>query len=218
MALSDYGLNPYVDLKTGTYHNLVGARSREDLKQREEAFTSLRIAELKRDPVQGRLDFDHLKEIHRRLYQDVYAWAGEPRKGFDAAKQDYVGGTAHAFTPSAQIEAEGRRIFKELAANDHLRDLSRPEFVSQLARLHGEVNQLHPFPEGNGRTQRLFLEEVAQRAGHPVDLSIGTQERIIQASIAQTKGQHGMMERFIAEAADPNQVYAMRRALGGIHI
>ncbi|WP_419807091.1 Fic/DOC family protein [Terriglobus sp.] len=140
---------------------MVGARSPEDLKQREEAFTSLRIAELKRDPVPGRLDFDHLKEMHRRVYQDVYEWAGKVREGFDAAKQDYVGGTAHAFTPSAQIKAEGRRIFRELADKDHLRGLSRPEFVGQLARLHGEVNQLHPFPEGNGRTQRLFLEEIA---------------------------------------------------------
>ena len=61
MMFSDFGLNPYVDLRTGTYRNLVGARSAEELKQREEAFTSLRIAELKRDPVPGRLDFDHLK-------------------------------------------------------------------------------------------------------------------------------------------------------------
>ena len=213
MALSDLGLNPYVDHKTGIYHNLVGARSPEDLKQREETFTVLRLAELKREPVKGKLDFDHLKEIHRRVFQDVYAWAGGIRQNFNAAKQDYVGGPAHTFTRSAQIESEGRRISRELASRDYLQGLSKPEFVSQLTRLHGELNQLHPFPEGNGRTQRLFLEQVAQRAGHPVDLSIGTEERIIQASIAQTKGQHGMMERFISEAADPDRVRAMRTAL-----
>lgn len=213
MAFSDFGLNPYVDHGTGTYHNLVGARSPEDLKQREESFTVLRLAELKQEPVQGKLDLDHLKEIHRRIFQDVYAWAGEVRQKFDAAKQEYVGGPAYAFTPSAQIEREGRRIAKELASRDHLQGLSKPEFVSQLTRLHGELNQLHPFPEGNGRTQRLFLEQVAQKARHPVDLSIGTEERIIQASIAQTKGQHGMMERLVAEAADPNRVRAMRTAI-----
>ena len=213
MALSNYGLNPYVDRKTGTYHNLVGARSPEDLKQREETFTVFRLAELKQDPVRGRLDLEHLKEIHRRIFQDVYAWAGKVRQNFDAAKEDYVGGSAHTFTPFLQIESEGGRISNELAAKDHLQGLSKQEFVSQLTRLHGELNQLHPFPEGNGRTQRLFLEQVAQKAGHPVDLSIGTEERIIRASIAQTKGQHGMMERFIAEAADPDRVRAMRTAL-----
>ena len=213
MPLSDFGLNPYVDRRTGAYHNLVGARSSEELKQREDGLTNLRITELRREPVQGKLDFDHLKEIHRRVFQDVYAWAGQVRQHFNAAKQDYVGGPAHAFTPSPQIESEGRRISRELTSRNHLQGLSKAEFVTQLTRLHGELNQLHPFPEGNGRTQRLFLEQVSHRAGHPVDLSIGTEERIIQASIAQTKGQHALMERFIAEAADPDRVRAMRAAL-----
>ncbi len=75
------------------------------------------------------------------------------------------------------------------------------------------MNQVHAFPEGNGRTQRVFLEQVAQKAGHPVDLSIGTEERIIQASIAQSKGQHAMMERFVAEGADPDRVRALRTAI-----
>lgn len=213
MDFSDFGLNPYVDHRTGTLHNLVGAHFPDVLRQHEDGYTNLRISELRRDPVQGNLDLDHLKENHRRIFQDVYAWAGEIRHNFNAAKQDYEGGPAHAFTPSAQIEGESHRIFKELAAQDHLQGLSRSEFVPQLARLHGELNQLHAFPDGNGRTQRLFLEQVAQSAGHPVDLSIGTQHRIIEASIAQTKGQHAMMERFIAEAADPDRVRAMRTAL-----
>ena len=213
MALSDFGLNPYVDLRTGTLHNKVGARSAEELKERESDFVNVRMRELKESPVEGRLDFAHLKEIHHRLFQDVYEWAGQSRRNFDAAKQDYEGGSPTKFTPSAQIESEGQRIFDKLAKADHLQGLSRNEFIPELAKLHGELNQLHTFPEGNGRTQRLFLEQVAQRAGHPVDLSIGTEHRIIEASIAQTKGQHGMMERFIAEAADPDRVRAMRHAL-----
>ena len=213
MALSDFGLNPYVDLRTGTLHNLVGARSPDVLKERENTFVSLRMAELKESPVQGKLDFAHLKEIHHRLFQDVHDWAGKARIDFDAAKQDYQGGRAYAFTPSAQIEVEGKRVFEKLAAHDYLQGLTRKEFVPELARLHGELNHLHTFPEGNGRTQRLFLEQVAQKAGHPVDLSIGTEYRIIEASIAQTKGQHGMMERFIAEATDPDRVRAMREAI-----
>ena len=213
MALSDFGLNPYVDLRTGTLYNKVGARSAEELKERENTFVNLRIAELKESPVQGKLDFAHLKEIHHRLFQDVYDWAGKARQDSDAAKQDYQGGRFYAFTPSAQIEAEGKRVFEMLAAHDHLQGLTRKEFAPELARLHGELNHLHTFPKGNGRTQRLFLEQVAQKAGHRVDLSIGTEHRIIEASIAQTKGQHGMLERFMAEAVDPERVRALRKAI-----
>ena len=100
MSLSDFGLNPYTDLRTGTYYNKVGARSAEELKEREQQYVSFRLTELKENPVQGRFDFAHLKETHRRLFQDVYDWAGKPRESFNAAKQEYVGGPAHSFTPS----------------------------------------------------------------------------------------------------------------------
>lgn len=213
MALSDFGLNPYVDHRTGTYYNKVGALSADELKQRESDFVNVRLRELKASPVEGKFDLEHMKEIHRRLFQDVYEWAGQVRQNFDAAKKDYEGGNAYVFAPSAQIGTEARRIFDKLSKDDQLQNLSRDEFVPQLARLHGELNHLHAFPEGNGRTQRLFLEQLAEKAGHPVDLSIGTEHRIIEASIAQTQGQHGMMERFIAEAADPDRVRALRTAL-----
>lgn len=53
------------------------------------------MVELKNNPVEGRFDFDHMKEIHRRLFQDVYEWAGQVRQNFNAAKQDYEGGNAY---------------------------------------------------------------------------------------------------------------------------
>ena len=213
MTRSDFALNPYVDLRTGTLHNKVGARSADELKERENTLVNLRMTELKEDPVRGRLDFAHLKEVHRRLFQDVYDWAGQVRQNFDAAKRDYVGGSAYAFVPSAQIHQEAARIFYDLASHDCLKGLTLAEFVPQLARLHGELNHLHAFPEGNGRTQRLFLEQVAENAGHPIDLSIGTEYRIIEASIAQARGQHFMMERLVHEAADADRARAIREAI-----
>ena len=137
---------------------------------------------------------------------------GEPRRRFDSAKQDSLGGTAHAFTPAARMEAEGRQISKELAASDHLQGLSRPEFITQLARLHGELNQLHPFPEGNGRTQRLFLEEVAQRAGHsgPQHRNPGA-DRSSQHRANQRAARHdGALHR---RGSGSRSSVAMRRAL-----
>lgn len=65
------------------------------LKERENTLVTLRMVELKNNPVEGRFDFDHMKEIHRRLFQDVYEWAGQVRQNFNAAKQDYEGGNAY---------------------------------------------------------------------------------------------------------------------------
>ena len=206
-------LNPYVDPTTQTYANKLGADTPDKLKQVETSFTQARTRELKQSPVNGDFDFAHLREINRRLLQDVYTWAGRPRENFDAAKQEFAGGPAHSFTPSTRIEQEAQRIFSQLHARDGLRGLSRDEFIPQAARLHGELNQFHAFPEGNGRTQRIFLEQLASRAGHPVDLSIGTQERIIQASIAQTNGDHTRIERLFREGMDPNITRSLRTAI-----
>ncbi len=113
-------------------------------------------------------------------------------------------------TERLSIRTRSRLVFTDLVLDWRYQTVSLIESdVSKGA----DLNQLHSFPEGNGRTQRLFLEQVAEKAGHRVDLSIGTEHRIIEASIAQTKGQHGTMERFIAEAADPDRVRAMRAAL-----
>lgn len=52
----------------------------------------------------------------------------------------------------------------------------------RLAYYLSEINALHPFREGNGRTQRLFIEILAERAGYEVDFSEVSAEEMIQAS------------------------------------
>lgn len=47
----------------------------------------------------------------------------------------------------------------------------------------GEINALHPFREGNGRTQREFIRELAIRAGYDIDYSTISEQEMILASI-----------------------------------
>jgi cell filamentation protein len=46
-----------------------------------------------------------------------------------------------------------------------LRSLERDAFIDRLTYYLGEVNAIHPFREGNGRTQRAFFEQLAYDAG-----------------------------------------------------
>jgi fido (protein-threonine AMPylation protein) len=48
--------------------------------------------------------------------------------------------------------------------------MTAEQFVGRAAEHVSELNAVHPFREGNGRTQRLLLEVMGQNAGHPVDL------------------------------------------------
>lgn len=120
-----------------------------------------RVAELERQPMEGDFDLRHLCAVHRRIFGDVYDWAGMIRT-VDIAKGMY-------FCRSDVIESESRRVFGAIARDSYLTGLSRDTFVVKLADHWGEVNALHPFREGNTRTQRVFFQQLAHVAGWPID-------------------------------------------------
>lgn len=52
----------------------------EKLNQVERELTSIRVYDLIRKPIKGNFDFKHLCAIHFYIFQDIYEWAGVPRK------------------------------------------------------------------------------------------------------------------------------------------
>ena len=142
--------------------NKFDERDYDRLHQLEYAATLRRLAELQLRPISGRFDLDHLQAIHRHVFQDVYAWAGELRQ-INLAK----GGSV--FTDGRQLEGEGARVFGALAAEKHLRGLQKAAFVERLAVYYGAINTLHPFREGNGRATQTFLQQLARQAGYEID-------------------------------------------------
>ena len=108
-----------------------------------------------------------------------------------------------------------KRITNRLRAENYLRGLSREEFSDRAAILLVELNGVHPFREGNGRRQRVFIVELARGAGHKLDFSCITRERMIQARIAgNEKNDRAMMQRLFNEIIDPVRVAALRKAIG----
>lgn len=77
-----------------------------------------------------------------------------------------------------------RRIFAELADDNCLRDLLPDNFVAKAARFTSELNAIHPFREGNGRTQNAFLTILADQAGHPLDFERLEPPRMMAAMLA----------------------------------
>lgn len=111
----------------------------------------------------GQLDVDHYRAIHRHLFQDVYAWAGRDRQ-----VRTHKGETTFCFPEN--IGPEMRRLFNDLARNNHLCGLDLSSFARGAAKFIGELNAIHPFREGNGRAQQTFLVMLAEQAGHVIDL------------------------------------------------
>lgn len=205
--------DPYV-LPNGTLRNRLGTDDAAELSLREDQLATGRQVILVRKDLGPPLDFARLKEIHRYVFQDVYEWAGKPR-ACDLRKAAYLDSSESPkeFTPASKIEAEAARVFGALARSGELRGLSRSEFTQAAADPFVEINNLHPFREGNGRAQRIFLGALARKAGHEIAFDVVTKERMTAVSVAGIDGDAGPAERLFREISDPRRVEALRKAL-----
>ena len=128
-------------------------------------------------------DFDYLKHIHKILFEDIYSFAGQIRT-VDIAKP----GASAPFAHAEYIEAEAGRIFSTLSDKKYLINIDKPTFVLEIANLSADLNALHPFREGNGRTIRLFLILLADHARYLLDYSQVSAEELINGDKAAFEG------------------------------
>ncbi len=154
--------------------NKLGIKNHDELVTAEREITSLKIAMAKADNIAGDFDFEHLKRIHKFIFEDIYAWAGEIRH-VNISK-------GNQFCLSQNIEMYAADLFAQLKADNYLVNYDG-NVAHRLAYYLSEINVLHPFREGNGRAQRLFIEYLADHAGYRVDFSnVSAQEMIIASA------------------------------------
>jgi cell filamentation protein len=204
--------DPYLYPGTGVLKNVPGLGTSEQLAAFEAVNTAARTYELLQIPIPSEFNTAHLKAIHQQIFQDVYAWAGEFRTT-PLGKAEYLGQPPIWFTPPHLLEHEADSIFEQLSRARFLRGLARVQFARQSARLLSQVNRLHPFREGNGRTQRVFLDMLARQAGHELHFDVVSRERMVQASIEANSGNLGMMTRMFEEITDADRIQPLRRAI-----
>lgn len=170
IAWDDYlipGLSwPVLRNKVGSKKDQYGCPDGDVLAQREERFTAFRMIELKKEPIRGNFDLEHMKRIHHHLLQDVYEWAGEPRTVF-------LSKAGHDYAEVADIEKLWGEVHETLEHENFLRDIESPEeFAEQLAFHWGMVNVAHAFREGNTRSQTLFFHQLAKEAGWDLNVAM----------------------------------------------
>ncbi len=153
----------YTDPKTGVLRNLANITDPDALLFYESVAVAKRIKELYEKPIKIK-GADSLLNIHKHLFQDVYYWAGEKRKVeiSKAGKQFFP--TTHfdnAFHFIDTLISDFRNISKE----------DKLQLAEKLAEILDTVNYLHPFREGNGRTQREFIRLLALEKGLTLNLN-----------------------------------------------
>ena len=136
----------------------------------------------------GDLGYAHYCQIHRHLFQDVYAWAGQPRTIRIAKGGNW-------FCYPEYLQAEMSRVFDRGRIAVLTNTSDRPTFCTLAAELLADINAGHPFRDGNGRTQLTFLALLAATAGRGFDAGKLEPERVMQAMIDSFAGRlDGLIE------------------------
>lgn len=172
--------------------NKLNITDADELLKAEREITALKTSQAMVNRIEGKFDFEHLKKIHYFLFCDIYKWAGKIRtvnisKGNQFCRCDY-------------IEEQMDRLLLKLKNENYLKDYSQKELAKRLAYYLSEINVIHPFREGNGRTQRLFIEYLSNNAGYQLNLNKISKNEMLEASVRAYALDYSLMEEIMLKA------------------
>lgn len=186
----------YFTQQDDVLENKLGITDSEELRRAEERIVPIRMAEITSKPPKGKKDFKYLKSIHRKLFYDIYSFAGKVRT-MDIAKGK------SAFCYVQNIDSEQQRIFLNVSSIPWNR-LSRDDFVDNLTILSADLNALHPFREGNGRALRTYLILLAGQYGYHLDFGAVENEALMEADIRAFYGDLDMLKNIYSDIISDN--------------
>ena len=166
--------DPYLQ-PNGVLRNKLGMQDGYELLAYEKDFVVTRYIDLKKQTFRA-FDLNTLKKIHGEMFQDVYDWAGQFRT-VDIAKNNTF------FCHCPYLEEQGKEIFKQLRKDNYLQGLETEMFCKKAADLYCDLNMLHPFREGNGRTQHMLIYQVAKNAGYELGMAKADREKLMARAV-----------------------------------
>lgn len=144
-----------------TLVNLLGITEQEELDETEAYYVEYAIANGLSEKAKE-LSPSGLKQMHKEFFGDIYQWAGNFR--------NYTTGRGLPFCRPEYIEKELNKLYQKLEKSIQP-NMDKEQFIKQSAFFVGELNVIHPFIDGNGRTQRQVLSLIAEKAGFQLDIN-----------------------------------------------
>lgn len=171
--------NCYPD--TSTLINKLDITDQDTLDEIEQTLTSINFVDAITSIPFTNVDFDFYKLLHHKLFFELYDWAGQVRT-INISKK----GTN--FCDAKEINNQGNSIFNFLKKNNYYQNCCKEEFITNMVDLYCNINYLHPFREGNGRTQRLFLTMLINNAGYSIHFGKMDLDELMIATIYSSQG------------------------------
>lgn len=163
--------DPYSDPKSGVMKNKLKLKDSKLLSQAETELTAARMDELHRNPIQSDFDSNHLYEIHRRIFQDIYEWAGEPRTRDIFKHEAVLNGASVDYAKAENISVDLQEAINNVTSKNYV-SMSLDEQAKNVALDLRDVWEVHPFREGNTRTSLHFCCDFMESQGIPIDRTL----------------------------------------------
>lgn len=161
---------------TNVLINKLNIHDNVELKAAETEITFIKQEFLTDSGITGRFSVSHLKNIHKTLFEDIYFFAGKYRN-------EQIGKSNTWFYPPIAIESSVNKLLDNLKSEKHLRNMSNEQFTDRVSYYMAELNAIHPFREGNGRTIREFIRQLCLYNDYVLDWSACDKNEILEASI-----------------------------------
>ncbi|MCA0417739.1 MAG: Fic family protein [Proteobacteria bacterium] len=186
--------DPYLIPGTLVLKNKLGIVEIDELIKAEYEITEASAAEffdaLRASGRHLQLSMRGWQTVHKVIFRDIYDWAGAYRTIY-ISKENSRG--ISRFCAPDRIVVEGERAISALKAA--LRHLGRAPFTNilvSMADAYVALNEIHPFREGNGRSQKMFFSILARQHGIQLNWdSIDSDEH----NLAAIEGSFGEMSR-----------------------
>ena len=174
---------------TSVLINKLNIRDEQELSDIEMIITATKIKQLLDTDFDGIIDDKYYCSLHKEIFGDIYEWAGTVRT-VDLSKK----GTS--FHRAEDLGIAMGKLFDRLVKCNYFITDSKEKYVSDIAEFYNDLNLLHPFREGNGRTQRVLMTKLIERAGYSIDFSRCDRDLLMIATIHAAQGVMDQLESF----------------------
>lgn len=161
---------------SNTLINKLEIKDQLTLQKYEARITAAKLLALRQKGITGNFDKNHFVSIHKYIFEDIYPFAGKFRT-------ENIAKGYFRFAEWEYIEEELDKLLLKLKNENYLNEKSEEELAKALAYYMSELNVLHPFREGNGRTIREFIRQLALKNGYTLNLKKVEPQKMLNASI-----------------------------------
>ncbi|WP_208436843.1 BID domain-containing T4SS effector [Bartonella tribocorum] len=212
--------NHYTYPQSVTLKNKYGIQDLKSFLEKCAHDTTKEMINLREEPLPEQFNSSYLCSIHHKLFKNTFEWAGHPRHIPFTFKDGTIAVMPemkklvwynNSFAIGDEISKGLQQFDQVLSQKNNLQGLTREEFNLEAANLFNALNYIHPFREGNGRTQRAFFEKLAQAAGHQLEFSLVTKERMELASVAGAAyGDLEPMQHLFEDISNPEKINLLK--------